>query len=162
MAIRIIREIGDEILTKQSREVTELTDRVSQLIDDMLETMHDAGGVGLAAPQVGVLKRVVVIDVSGEDEEPNPIIMINPRITASSGEQTGDEGCLSVPGKVGTVTRPDFVKAVYLDRDMKPSEIEATELLARAICHELDHLDGHLYVEKAEGDLRDTRTEEEE
>ncbi|MBR6329009.1 MAG: peptide deformylase [Lachnospiraceae bacterium] len=162
MAIRIIREIGDEILTKQSREVTELTDRVSQLIDDMLETMHDAGGVGLAAPQVGVLKRVVVIDVSGEDEEPNPIIMINPRITASSGEQTGDEGCLSVPGKVGTVTRPDFVKAVYLDRDMKPCEIEATELLARAICHELDHLDGHLYVEKAEGDLRDTRTEEEE
>ena len=118
MAIRIIREIGDEILTKQSREVTELTDRVSQLIDDMLETMHDAGGVGLAAPQVGVLKRVVVIDVSGEDEEPNPIIMINPRITASSGEQTGDEGCLSVPGKVGTVTRPDFVKAVYLDRDI--------------------------------------------
>ncbi len=162
MAIRIIREIGDEILTKQSREVTELTDRVSQLIDDMLETMHDAGGVGLAAPQVGVLKRVVVIDVSGEDEEPNPIIMINPRITASSGEQTGDEGCLSVPGKVGTVTRPDFVKAVYLDRDMKPCEIEATELLARAICHELDHLEGHLYVEKAEGDLRDTRTEEEE
>ena len=133
-----------------------------------METMYDANGVGLAAPQVGVLKRIVVIDTTGED----PYILINPRIVESSGEQTGQEGCLSVPGKFGIVTRPNYVKAVALDavsythlrahENMKPIEVEGTELLARAICHELDHLDGHLYVEKAEGPLQDMTYEDEE
>ena len=128
-----------------------MTPRTKELIEDMLDTMYEADGVGLAAPQVGVLKRIVVIDVTGED----PYVMINPRIVEMSGEQTGQEGCLSVPGKYGIVTRPNYVKAVALDIDMKPYEVEGTELLARAICHELEHLDGHLYVEKAEGGLRD-------
>ena len=151
MAIRNIREIGDEVLNKKCKEITEMTPRIRELIEDMLETMYEANGVGLAAPQVGILKRVVVIDVTGED----PYILINPRIVESSGEQTGQEGCLSVPGKSGQVTRPNYVKAQALDVNMKPIEIEGTELLARAICHELDHLDGHLYVEKVEGDLLD-------
>ncbi|MBQ4537190.1 MAG: peptide deformylase [Lachnospiraceae bacterium] len=151
MAIRNIREMGDEVLNKRCKEVTEMTPRTRDLIEDMLETMYDANGVGLAAPQVGILKRIVVIDVTGE----NPYILINPRIVETSGEQTGPEGCLSVPGKSGTVTRPNYVKAVALDVNMKPIEIEGTELLARAICHELDHLDGHLYVEKVEGPLQD-------
>lgn len=149
MAIRNIREIGDEILTKKCREVKEMTPRIRELIEDMLDTMYEANGVGLAAPQVGILKRIVVIDTTGED----PYILINPRIVAVSGEQTGMEGCLSVPGKSGQVTRPNFVKAVALDINMQEFELEGTELLARAICHELDHLDGHLYVEKVEGDL---------
>ncbi|MBO5337597.1 MAG: peptide deformylase [Lachnospiraceae bacterium] len=151
MAIRNIREIGDEVLNKKCKEITEMTPRIRELIEDMLETMYEANGVGLAAPQVGILKRVVVIDVTGED----PYILINPRIVESSGEQTGQEGCLSVPGKSGQVTRPNYVKAEALDVNMKPIVIEGTELLARAICHELDHLDGHLYVEKVEGDLLD-------
>lgn len=159
MALRNIREIGDAVLTKTCKEVKEMTPRTRELIEDMLDTMYEADGVGLAAPQVGVLKRIVVIDVTGE----NPYVMINPRIVETSGEQTGQEGCLSVPGKYGIVTRPDYVKAVALDIDMKPYEVEGTELLARAICHELEHLDGHLYVEKAEGGLRDVgETEEEE
>ncbi len=151
MAIRNIREYGDEVLNKKCKEVTEMTPRTRELIEDMLETMYEANGVGLAAPQVGILKRIVVIDVTGED----PYILINPRIVESSGEQTGPEGCLSVPGKSGVVTRPDYVKAVALDVNMKPFELEGTELLARAICHELDHLEGHLYVEKVEGELMD-------
>lgn len=158
MAIRNIREIGEEVLTKKCREVTEITPRIRELIEDMLETMYEANGVGLAAPQVGVLKRIVVIDTTGED----PHILINPRIVESSGEQTGQEGCLSVPGKSGQVTRPNYVKAVAMDVNMKPFELEGTELLARAICHELDHLDGHLYVEKVEGDLQDTKNVDEE
>ncbi len=149
MAIRNIREIGDEVLTKRCKEVTEITPRIKELIEDMLETMYEANGVGLAAPQVGILKRIVVIDTTGED----PHILINPRIVESSGEQTGQEGCLSVPGKSGQVTRPNYVKAVAMDVNMKSFELEGTELLARAICHELDHLDGHLYVEKVEGEL---------
>ena len=149
MAIRNIREIGDEILTKRCREVKEMTPRIRELIEDMLDTMYAANGVGLAAPQVGILKRIVVIDTTGED----PYILINPRIVAADGEQTGMEGCLSVPGKSGQVTRPNYVKAVALDVNMQEFELEGTELLARAICHELDHLDGHLYVEKVEGDL---------
>ena len=158
MAIRNIREIGDEVLTKRCKEVTEMTPRVKELIEDMLETMYEANGVGLAAPQVGVLKRIVVIDTTGED----PHILINPRIVESSGEQTGQEGCLSVPGKSGQVTRPNYVRTVALDVNMKEFELEGTELLARAICHELDHLDGHLYVEKAEGPLQDVRYDEDD
>ncbi len=150
MAIRNIREIGEDVLTKTCKEVTEITPRIRDLIGDMLETMYEANGVGLAAPQVGILKRIVVIDVTGED----PHILINPRIVESSGEQVGQEGCLSVPGKSGQVTRPAYVKCEALDVEMKPIELEGTELLARAICHELDHLDGHLYVEKVEGELQ--------
>ncbi|TCL60092.1 peptide deformylase [Kineothrix alysoides] len=151
MAIRNIREIGDDVLTKKCKEVKEMTPRIRELIDDMLDTMYEAYGVGLAAPQVGILKRIVVIDVTGED----PYVLINPRIVEISGEQTGSEACLSVPGKTGTVTRPNYVKAMALNENMEPYEIEGTELLARAICHELDHLDGQLYVDKVEGELMD-------
>ena len=158
MALRNILEDGDPILRKTCREVDQVTERTQMILDDMVETMRQAQGVGLAAPQVGVLKRIVVIDTTGED----PYILINPRIVESSGEQTGQEGCLSVPGKCGIVTRPNYVKAVALDVNMKPIEVEGTELLARAICHELDHLDGHLYVEKAEGPLQDMTYEDDE
>ncbi len=158
MALRKIRKIGDSILTKQTKEISEMTPRLETLIDDMLETMYDADGVGLAAPQVGVLKQLVVIDVSeGADQ---PIVLINPEIIETSGEQTGDEGCLSVPGKAGKVTRPNYVKVKALDRNMQPVELEGTELLARAMCHEIDHLLGVLYVEKVEGELHDNRPEE--
>lgn len=156
MAIRKIREQGDEVLTKVCKEVTKMTDRTQELIDDMLDTMYEANGVGLAAPQVGILKRIVVIDV-GE----GPIVMINPEILETSGEQSGQEGCLSVPGKSGIVTRPNYVKAKFMDEDMEEYIIEGEELLARAICHELDHLDGHLYTEKVEGPLEDVTYEEE-
>ncbi|MCR5619790.1 MAG: peptide deformylase [Lachnospiraceae bacterium] len=154
MALRNIREFGDPVLNKVCIEVREMTERNKQLIDDMFETMYDANGVGLAAPQVGVLKRIVVIDTTGED----PLVLINPRITEQDGEQTGYEGCLSLPGKTGIVTRPAHVKAVALDRDMNPIEIEGEGLLARAICHELEHLDGHLYTERLEGELMDTES----
>ena len=137
MALRTIRIQGDPVLEKKCREITEMTPKLQTLIEDMLDTMYDAMGVGLAAPQVGILKRVVVIDV-GE----GPIVMINPEIIETSGEQTGDEGCLSLPGKAGCVTRPNYVKARFLGEDMQEYEIEGEELLARAICHELDHLDG--------------------
>jgi len=157
MALRTIREIGDEVLNKVCKEVTEMTPRLSTLIDDMLDTMYDADGVGLAAPQVGILKRLAVIDV-GE----GPIVLINPRIVETSGEQRGYEGCLSVPGKNGIVTRPNYVKVVALDRDLNGYEIEGTELLARALCHEIAHLDGHLYTELVEGDLLDNDYDEDE
>ena len=158
MAIRNIREIGDEVLTKRCKEVREMTPRTRELIEDMLETMYEANGVGLAAPQVGILTRIVVIDTTGE----TPYVMINPRIVETSGEQTGQEGCLSVPGKAGEVTRPNYVKAVALDINMQEFELEGTELLARAICHELDHLDGHLYVEKVNGPLLEVDYDEED
>ncbi len=158
MAIRNIREIGDPVLNKICKEVTEVTDRVAGLIDDMFETMYESDGVGLAAPQVGILKRIVVVDVTGED----PILLINPVILETSGEQTGNEGCLSVPGKAGVVTRPNYVKVKAYNENMEPFEIEGTELLARAFCHEIDHLNGHLYVEKVEGDLQDVVMEDEE
>ena len=158
MAIRNIREIGEEVLTKVCKEVKEMTPRTRELIEDMLDTMYEANGVGLAAPQVGILKRIVVIDVTGED----PYVLINPRIVEMSGEQTGSEGCLSVPGKSGLVTRPNYVKALAYNENMEPFEIEGTELLARAILHEVDHLDGHLYVEKVEGPLMDVTDLEEE
>ena len=152
MALRNIREIGDDILGKRSKEVTQMTDRTLTLIEDMIETMYESQCVGLAAPQVGVLKRIVVIDVS-PSEEPEPIILINPEILETSGEQTGYEGCLSVPGKSGLVTRPNYAKVKALDINMEEFIIEGEELLARCLCHEIDHLDGHLYVEKVEGDL---------
>ena len=155
MALRTIRVEGAPVLGKVCREVTEVTPKIVTLIDDMLETMYEANGVGLAAPQVGILKRIVVIDV-GE----GPIVMINPEIIESDGEQTGDEGCLSVPGKAGQVTRPNYVKARFMGEDMNEYEIEGEELLARCICHELDHLDGHLYVEKVEGALHDVKYED--
>ena len=154
MAIRNIREIGDPVLNKSCKTVTEITDRTRQLIDDMFETMYDAEGVGLAAPQVGILKRIVVVDVTGED----PILLINPVIMETSGEQTGNEGCLSVPGKTGVVTRPNYMKVKAYNENMEPFEIEGTELLARAFCHEIEHLDGHLYVEKVEGELMNTES----
>ena len=156
MAIRKIREMGNPILGKKCKEVTEVTPRIQQLIEDMYDTLYDANGVGLAAPQVGILKRIVVIDTTGED----PILMINPKIVETSGEQTGYEGCLSVPGKTGQVTRANYVKAIAYNENMEPFEIEGTELLARAIQHELDHLDGHLYVEKVEGSLQDVEAVE--
>lgn len=155
MAIREIRIKGDDVLTKVCKEVTKMTPRTEELIEDMIETMYEANGVGLAAPQVGVLKRIVVIDV-GE----GPIVMINPVILETSGSQTGDEGCLSVPGKAGQVTRPNYVKARFLNEDMEECIIEGEELLARAILHENDHLDGHLYTEKVEGMLHDVNYDE--
>ena len=157
MAIRKIREMGDKILTMSCKEVKEMTPRLKELVEDMLETMYDVYGVGLAAPQVGVLKRIVVVDVGEE-----PIVLINPRIVDKSGEQTGDEGCLSIPGKVGVVTRPQYVKVAALNKHMEPIEVEGTDLLARAICHELDHLDGVLYVKHVEGTLRNVESKEEE
>lgn len=150
MALRNIRVMGDEVLNKICKEVTEMTPRTKMLIEDMLDTMYEANGVGLAAPQVGILKRIVVIDVTGDE----PYVLINPKILETEGEQTGPEGCLSVPGKSGQVTRPNYVKVAALNAYMQPFVLEGTELLARAICHELDHLDGHLYVEKVEGELQ--------
>ena len=157
MALRTIRTQGDPCLNKVCKVVTEVNERTSILIDDMIETMYEANGVGLAAPQVGILKRIVVIDV-GE----GPIVMINPEILETSGEQTGNEGCLSVPGKCGVVTRPNYVKAKAYNEEMEEFIIEGEELLARAICHELGHLDGHLYTEYVEGPLLDTKDDEDE
>lgn len=161
MAVREVREMGDPILNKVCKEVKELNERTLELIDDMFDTMYETNGVGLAAPQVGILKRIVVIDTTGED----PVLMINPRIIETSGEQSGWEGCLSVPGKYGMVTRPNYVKAVAYNENMEEFIIEGTELMARAICHELEHLDGHLYTERVEGELvnaEDLVEEEEE
>ena len=157
MALRTIRQMGDEVLTKKCREIKEVTPRIKELIEDMLETMYEANGVGLAAPQVGILKRLVVLD-GGE----GPIVLINPVLVETDGSQTGEEGCLSLPGKSGVVTRPNYVKVRAYDEDMQQYEIEGTELLARAFCHEIDHLDGHMYVEKVEGELHDVVYEEEE
>lgn len=157
MALRNIRTMGDECLNKVCKEVKEINDRTRILIEDMIDTMYEANGVGLAAPQVGILKRIVVIDI-GE----GPIVMVNPSIIETSGEQTGQEGCLSVPNKAGIVTRPNYVKARAYNENMEEYEIEGTELLARAICHELDHLDGHLYVEKVEGELMEATYDEDE
>lgn len=158
MAIRTIREIGDPVLTKVCKEVKEITPRTIDLIEDMFDTMYEANGVGLAAPQVGILKRIVVIDVTYED----PILLINPVIIETSGEQTGSEGCLSYPGKCGIVTRPNYVKVEYYDENMEKQTIEGTELLARALCHEIEHLDGHMYVEKVEGEIMNVGEDMEE
>ena len=157
MALQTIRTIGDDILTKKCKEVKDMTPRMQTLVDDMFETMYETGGVGLAAPQVGVLRRIVVIDV-----DDHPITLVNPVITETSGEQTGSEGCLSVPGKAGEVTRPMKVTVKAFDREMNEFTLEGEELLARAICHELDHLEGKLYVDLVEGDLYDVTAEPEE
>ena len=157
MALRKIREIGDPILNKTCKEVKEVTDRTKDLIDDMFDTMYEAQGVGLAAPQVGILKRIVVIDC-GDD----PLLLINPVVLETSGEQTGQEGCLSVPGKAGIVTRPNYAKVKAYNEDMEEFIVEGEELLARALLHEIDHLDGHLYVEKVEGDLMDVVPDDED
>lgn len=155
MALRQIRIQGDAVLEKKCREITEMTPRIKELIGDMLDTMYDARGVGLAGPQVGVLKRLCVIDV-GE----GPIVLINPVIVSSDGEQTGDEGCLSLPGKAGQVTRPNHVVVRALDENMEERELEGEGLLARAFCHEIDHLDGHMYTELVEGQLHDVTYDE--
>ena len=156
MAVRKIREMGEEVLTKQSKRVDKMTARTQMLIEDMLDTMYDSCGVGLAAPQVGILKRIVCIDV-GE----GPMVLINPEIIEYSGTQTGDEGCLSVPGKSGQVTRPQYVKVKALNREMEEQILEGSDLLARAFCHEIDHLDGKLYVDLVEGELHATEFIEE-
>ena len=157
MALRTIRVEGDPVLTKISRPVDKMTPRIHDLIADMLDTMYEAMGVGLAAPQVGILKSVVVIDVGD-----GPIILINPEIIEKSGEQTGDEGCLSVPGMSGQVTRPNYVKVKALNEDMEEVVYEGEGLLARAFCHELDHLDGHMYTELVEGELHRVSYDEED
>ena len=162
MAVRTVRVMGDAILEKKCRAVEEMTPKILELINDMYETMSDERGVGLAAPQVGVLKRIFVIDLSEYEEGEKPRVLINPEIVEAEGEQTGDEGCLSLPGKMGTVTRPESVKITALDENMKPFTLEASGLMARAICHENDHLDGVLYTELVEGDLRSNQPIEEE
>lgn len=159
MALRNIREIGDEILYKKAKEVREITEKTRELIDDMLETMYEADGVGLAAPQVGILKRIAVIDVTAEQD--SPIVLVNPEIIHTEGEQRGSEGCLSVPGKAGIVTRPNVVRVRAFDKDMQEFEIQGEELLARALIHEIEHLDGQLYVDKVEGELIDVGEAEE-
>ena len=145
MAKLQIRKVGDEALRKVCRPVDAITPRVLTLLDDMVETMRAANGVGLAAPQVGILRRIVVIEV-----EPGEVIeLINPKIIAFSGEQDGQEGCLSVPGRWGMVKRPMHVTVRALNRKGEEFEITGHELLARCFCHELDHLDGALYIDKA-------------
>lgn len=157
MALRNIRINDDPILRKKCKPVTEVTDKIRELVEDMIDTMYESDGVGLAAPQVGILKRIVVIDV-GE----GPVIMINPEIIETSGSQTGQEGCLSVPGKAGIVTRPNYVKAKAYDLDMNEYIVEGEELMARAICHELDHLDGGLYIDLVEGRLMEAVADDDE
>jgi len=157
MAIRNIRVLGDEILRKKCKPVTEINERILTLLDDMAETMYEANGVGLAAPQVGVLRRVVVIDAGN-----GLIELINPVIIEQSGAQCGNEGCLSVPGKQGVVTRPDYVRVEATDREGDKFIMEGEGLLARAFCHEIDHLDGIMYTDLVEGELEDLIYEDDE
>lgn len=157
MAIRQVRTIGDDILRKECKPVKEMTPRIQELIEDMFETMYETNGVGLAAPQVGILKQIVVMDV----DDGNQYVLINPEILETGGNQTGQEGCLSVPGKHGTVTRPNYVKVRALNENMEEILLEGEELLARCICHECGHLHGELYVDLVEGELMDNETEEE-
>ena len=154
MAVRQIRIMGDDILTKKCKPVKEMTGRTMELIEDMFETMYEAN----AAPQVGVLKQIVIIDV----DDGNQYVMINPEIIGQEGSQTGYEGCLSLPGKSGIVTRPNYVKVKALDENMEPYELEGEGLLERAICHEVAHLEGQMYVELVEGELVDAGAEPEE
>lgn len=157
MAIRKIRQLGDDILRKKCREVPEMTPKLQELIGDMYDTMYEAEGVGLAASQVGILKRIVVIDVDG-----TPYTMVNPKILETRDTETASEGCLSVPGKAGEVTRPAYVRAEAWDENMEYYVVEADGYLARAICHEIDHLEGIVYVDKVEGELYDVGMEDEE
>ena len=152
MAIRTVREVGDAVLTKVCREVKEMTPRIDQLIDDMFDTMYEYNGVGLAAPQVGVLRRaVLVIETNVPEGESEYIIeLINPEIIESSGVQNGAEGCLSVPGEYGLVERPMYVKVRAQDRNGEWFEVEGTGLTARCFCHELDHLDGVVFTSRCE------------
>lgn len=150
MAVRKMRVLGDDILRQRSKEVTEMTPKIKKLIRDMEDTLYEQNGVGLAAVQVGVLKRIVLIDIGD-----GLTVFINPVIEETSGTQTGYEGCLSIPGKSGQVTRPNYVKVRALDENMEPFELEGEELMARAICHECEHLDGKLYVDIIEGPLLD-------
>ena len=156
MAIRKIRELGDEVLTKKCKEVTKMTLRNRILISDMLDTMYEAQGVGLAAPQVGILRRVAVIDIGD-----GPIVLVNPQILEEEGEQTGDEACLSLPGKAGEVKRPNRVVVQAYDASMTQYKIEGEELLARALCHEIEHLDGHMYMEHVIGEIHDAVMDDE-
>ena len=160
MAIRNILVMGDEFLTKKCKPVKEMTEKTKELVQDMLETMYEADGVGLAAPQIGILKRIAVIDVT--EERNHPIVLVNPEIVKAEGEQRGSEGCLSVPEKVGIVVRPNKVKVKAYDIDMKPVTIKGEELLARALVHEIEHLDGILYVDRVEGRLYDVEEFEDE
>ena len=156
MALREIRKQGDPILNKECKPVKEMTPRIRELIEDMFETMYEGNGCGLAAPQVGILKQITVIDV----EDGNQYVLINPEILEEEGTQTGQEGCLSVPGKCGVVTRPNKVKVRALDEHMQEYILEGEGLLARAIVHECDHLKGQMYVDLVEGELMDAAAEE--
>ena len=158
MAVRNLRFLGDDILLKPCKRIENVTDRIRDLAADMIETMRVSRGVGLAAPQVGLLKRMMVIEV----EEGNPVVFINPEITKAEGEQFGLEGCLSIPGKTGMVRRPQKIHVKAYDLDMKEFEIEVENLFARAVCHECDHLDGKLYIDLVEGELMDAQADEEE
>ena len=162
MAIRNIRELGEPCLRKICKPVKEVNLRTKILIGDMFDTMYEANGVGLAAPQVGILKRIFVVDCGDEEGNSVPYVFINPEIIDREGVQTGYEGCLSVPGKFGIVTRPDRVKVRAFDENMNEFEMEGEGLLARAFCHELDHLDGKLYVELAEDGLHEVSYDEED
>lgn len=144
MALRNIRLEEDEILRKKSRKIESINDRLKTLIVDMKETMYSANGVGLAAPQVGILKRLIVVDV-GE----GPIVLINPEVIEEKGSETDFEGCLSLPGKEGSVERPSYVKVKGINEDGKEVIYSGEGLLARAFCHEIDHLDGILFIDKA-------------
>lgn len=156
MALRKIALQGEECLTKVCRPVTDFNSRLRTLLDDMADTLEESGGVGLAAPQVGVLRRVCVV----LDEDDQLIELINPEIIYTEGEQTGLEGCLSVPGKYGEVTRPYIVRVRAQDRDGNWFEAEAQGLTARAFCHEIEHLDGHLFVEHVDHFLTEEEIEE--
>lgn len=157
MALRNIRTEGDPILRKVCKVVTESNDRLKELVEDMIDTMYEANGVGLAAPQVGILKRVAVIDIGD-----GPVILINPEIVEQSGSQTGQEGCLSVPGKAGVVTRPNYVKVKAYDLDLNEYFVEGEELMARALCHEIAHLDGDLYIDHVEGDIMEVEYDDDD
>ncbi|MCR4647671.1 MAG: peptide deformylase [Lachnospiraceae bacterium] len=157
MALRMIREEGEDCLRCVCKEVTEITPRILELIEDLKDTMYEADGVGLAAPQVGIRKRIAVVDV-GE----GPVVLINPEVVSSEGEQTGNEGCLSIPGKCGVVTRPMKVKVRTRNLKWEWEEIEGEGLFARAMLHEMDHLDGILYIDKVEGELMDVVETQEE
>ena len=155
MALRKIVTVGDPILTKVCRPVTKFDQKLAILIEDMIETMHDANGVGLAGPQVGILRRVVVVDAGDEDIE-----LVNPEIVKAEGEQTGLEGCLSLPGHWGIVTRPYTVRVRAQDRDGATFEVEDEDITARCFCHEIEHLDGHLFSEHCDRLLTDEELEQ--